>query len=115
MLRLKCPYCQLDADETELSPGGEAHIRRRAMDSTDAEFTDYLFRRRNPRDVHVERWRHSFGCGKWFIAARCTLTQEVFATYKAQWQHVPKSVLDAIDARRPGSDLPKSLQDRENQ
>ncbi len=30
------------------------------------EFEDYLFMRENPKGVHFERWRHAYGCGKWF-------------------------------------------------
>ena len=26
MLVFKCPYCGVEADETELNPGGEAHL-----------------------------------------------------------------------------------------
>ena len=99
MLRLKCPYCQLEADETELSPGGEAHIKRMGPDSTDEEFVDYLFSRNNPKGVHFERWRHAHGCGKWFLAARCTKTLEVFGIYKAQTYEPPQSVLDEISRR----------------
>ena len=28
MLKFECPNCKFIADETELSPGGEAHISR---------------------------------------------------------------------------------------
>ncbi len=31
---------------------------------------DYLFFRDNPKGVHLERWRHGFGCGQWFNVAR---------------------------------------------
>ncbi len=102
MLRLKCPYCQVEADETELVPGGEAHIRRFGPGSSDEEFENYLFVRKNPKGVHFERWRHSFGCGKWFHVARCTQTLEVFGTYRAQSLKTPKPIMDAIARRRPG-------------
>ena len=102
MLRLKCPYCGVDADETELSPGGEAHIKRRGPGSSDSEFEEYLFSRKNPKGVHFERWRHSFGCGKWFHVARCTETLEVFGSYKAQTLKPPKALRDRIAQRRSG-------------
>ena len=101
MIRLKCPYCGVVADETELTSGGEAHIKRAGIDATDEEFLKYLFLRDNPKGVHFERWRHSFGCGKWFIAARCTETMEVFGTYKAQTLKTPKSIINKINKRRP--------------
>ena len=101
MLRLKCPYCQVEADETELTPGGQAHLRRFGPGSTDEEFENYLFVRENPLGVHFERWRHAYGCGKWFHAARCTQTLEVFGTYRAQSKKPPKAIMDAIAKRRP--------------
>ncbi len=41
------------------------------------------------KGVHFERWRHTYGCGKWFLAARCTATLEVFGTYPAQVSEPP--------------------------
>ena len=49
MLILKCPYCGVEAEETELAAGGEAHLKRFGPDSSDEEFHDYLFMRENPR------------------------------------------------------------------
>ncbi|GGH26595.1 sarcosine oxidase subunit delta [Cribrihabitans marinus] len=102
MLILRCPYCGNDVDETDLAPGGEAHIRRHGPGSTDAELTDYLFQRENPRGVHFERWRHAAGCGKWFHAARATDTLQVFGTYSAQTTEPPQEIRDAITKARPG-------------
>ncbi|MFC3117890.1 sarcosine oxidase subunit delta [Jhaorihella thermophila] len=102
MLILQCPYCGIDAEETELAPGGEAHLKRHGPGSSDEDFHDYLFARENPRGVHFERWRHANGCGKWFHAARDTATLEVFGTYPAQTTEPPKEIRDAITARRPG-------------
>lgn len=102
MLTLTCPYCGLLADETELAAGGEAHLKRHGPGSSDDDLQDYLFTRENPRGVHFERWRHAYGCGKWFHAARDTMTLEVFGTYPAQTFRPPKAVLDAISARHPG-------------
>jgi sarcosine oxidase subunit delta len=102
MLILHCPYCGIDADETELAPGGEAHVARHGPGSSDEEVESYLFRRENPKGVHFERWRHAYGCGKWFHAARCTVTLEVFGTYPAQTLTPPKEILDRIGDKRPG-------------
>ena len=101
MLILTCPYCGVHADETELAPGGEAHIKRFGPDSTDQEFHDYLFAKENPKGVHLERWRHANGCGKWFHAARDTMTLEVFGTYSAQVFDPPADIQNAIKAKRP--------------
>ncbi len=102
MLILHCPYCGVDAEETELAPGGEAHLKRFGPGSSEEAFHDYLFARENPRGVHFERWRHAHGCGKWFHAARATDTLEVFGTYPAQTTEPPKAIRDAITAKRPG-------------
>ncbi|RVT81576.1 sarcosine oxidase subunit delta [Rhodobacteraceae bacterium CCMM004] len=102
MLILTCPYCGVAADETELAPGGEAHLTREGPGSDDDAFAGYLFHRENPKGVHFERWRHAMGCGKWFHAARCTVTLEVFGTYAAQVTEPPRAIRDAVSARRPG-------------
>lgn len=102
MLTLRCPCCGVQADETELAVGGEAHVKRAGPRSDDDVFEAYLFLRDNPRGVHFEKWRHAYGCGKWFHAARCTATNEVFGTYLAQGDGPPKEILDRIAERRPG-------------
>ena len=102
MLILDCPYCGVAADETELHASGEAHLTRHGPGSSDDDFEDYLFMRENPKGVHFERWRHASGCGKWFHAARCTTTLEVFGTYSAQVTEPPKEICEAISAKRPG-------------
>ena len=102
MLILNCPNCGIDADETELEAGGEAHLKRFGPGASDEEFEGYLFGRENPKGVHFERWRHAAGCGKWFHAARCTMTLEVFGTYSAQVYEPPKAITQAISKKRPG-------------
>ncbi len=102
MLILTCPCCDVDAEETELHAGGEAHLTRFGPDSSAEDFETYLFQRENPRGVHFERWRHVYGCGKWFHAARCTATLEVFGTYSARTTEPPQDIRDRITARRPG-------------
>lgn len=102
MLILRCPYCGVDADETELSPGGEAHLKREGPGASDDAFEEYLFLRENPKGPHFERWRHSFGCGKWFHAARDTVTMEVYGTYPAQVTRPPEDLIARISERWPG-------------
>ena len=81
MLQITCPYCGC-RDESDFSFGGESHITRPSLDSIDAEWSDYLFNRENPKGIHYERWVHSYGCGRWFNVARNTVTHEIHATYK---------------------------------
>lgn len=99
MLSLTCPNCGLTVEETELAPGGEAHIVRHGPGSDDAAFEAYLFRRDNSKGVVFERWRHAYGCGKWFLAARHSMTMEVFGTYPAQSKAPPADILDRIRGR----------------
>lgn len=81
MLRISCPYCGV-RDENEFAFGGEAHLERPPLGASDAEWTQYLFFRRNPLGEHAERWRHARGCGQWFNLLRHTLTHEVLAVYR---------------------------------
>jgi len=99
MLKLTCPYCGVSGEETEFEPGGEAHLTRALGE--DQAFSDYLFARKNPRGVHFERWRHAYGCGKWFHAARCTVTLEVFGTYSGQVTEPPADIIAKVKAKRP--------------
>lgn len=101
MLVLTCPYCGVDAEETELQAGGEAHLKRFGPGSDVKDFEAYMFMKKNPRGVHFERWRHVFGCGKWFHAARDTMTLEVFGTYSAQTSTPPEAIIAAVRAKRP--------------
>lgn len=106
MLILTCPYCGVNCDETELHPGGQAHLTRFGPNASDADFEDYLFQRKNPRGVHFERWRHAYGCGKWFHAARHTVTLEVYGTYPAQVTEPPAELLDKIAAQTSDQGAP---------
>jgi len=54
MLTLTCPYCGVTAEETELAPGGEAHLKRFGPGSSDEDFEAYMFARANPKGVRIE-------------------------------------------------------------
>ncbi len=96
MLLLTCPHCGVTAEETEFAPGGQAHLRRAGPGASDEEFEAYMFLRDNPAGPHLERWRHAYGCGKWFLAARCTVTLRVLGTYPAQTAAPPDDIRRAI-------------------
>lgn len=82
MLLIECPYCREARPEIEFRYAGEAHLARpEAPDTTDAEFAEFLYMRANPKGLHFERWRCDRGCGKWFHAARDTVTMEFKAFY----------------------------------
>ena len=101
MLVLNCPVCGVTAEETEFHAGGEAHLKRYGPGSSEQEFEAYLFTRKNPKGVHFERWRHVYGCGKWFHVARDTVTLEIFGSYSAQTTEPPADLQDRIADRRP--------------
>jgi sarcosine oxidase subunit delta len=77
---INCPNCGA-RDESEFNCGGESHIVRPVIDCDAEQWRDYLFFRDNPRGVTFERWRHSYGCGRWFNLARDTVTHEILAVY----------------------------------
>jgi sarcosine oxidase, subunit delta len=83
MLLIPCPWCG-ERDEAEFHCGGEAHIvRPRDPDAlSDAEWSDYLYMRTNPKGIHRERWVHSLGCRRWFNVMRHTVTHRIMAVYR---------------------------------
>lgn len=83
MLLIPCPFCG-EREETEFHCGGEAHIVRPKQPSalSDDQWADYLFMRKNPKGVHFERWRHVHGCGRWFNAARDTVSDRILGVYR---------------------------------
>ncbi len=85
MLVVTCPVCGAKGDETDFHWGGQAHVARPATADagsiTDSQQRDYLFVRHNPKGLHFERIRCDRGCGKWFHAARDTVTMEFKAFY----------------------------------
>ena len=75
MLLICCPHCG-NREETEFSYGGEAGIARPPdpQSLTDEQWGDYLFMRKNPKGVHQELWQHAFGCRRWFVVERDTVS-----------------------------------------
>ena len=96
MIIIECPWCG-PRSETEFSCGGQSHITRPAApeQTSDADWAAYLYHRINPRGLHYERWRHTFGCRQWFNVARDTVTHEVRAVYRMD---EPKPVIGEGEA-----------------
>lgn len=84
MLLIDCPYCQEVRPELEFQYAGEAHIARPQDPSalTDEQWAEFLYVRSNTRGIQRERWRHTHGCGRFFNAARDTVTDAFVVTYK---------------------------------
>jgi sarcosine oxidase subunit delta len=79
MLLIHCPYCNETLPEAEFTYAGEAHVVRPADPSsqTDDQWEGFLFIRANVRRVpHFERWRHLHGCGRFFNAARDSVSDK---------------------------------------
>jgi sarcosine oxidase, subunit delta len=85
MLLIHCPYCEEARPELEFRNAGEAHIARsqNLAAISDGDFEAFFFIRSNPKGVIYERWRHIHGCGRFFNAARDTVSDRFFTTYKA--------------------------------
>ncbi|MBI1778691.1 MAG: sarcosine oxidase subunit delta [Proteobacteria bacterium] len=81
MLLISCPWCGERA-ESEFRCGGEAHIHRPDPSVADAEWADYLFMRKNPKGLQLERWCHVQGCRRWFNVARDTVTHRILRVYR---------------------------------
>jgi sarcosine oxidase, subunit delta len=76
---LPCPNCGPRRVE-EYAYGGEFQTRPAAGVSPSA-WGHYLYGRRNAAGLQTEWWYHRLGCGRWLLAERDTLTNEVRRTY----------------------------------
>jgi heterotetrameric sarcosine oxidase delta subunit len=94
MLCIVCPYCGPRA-EPEFQWSGDAHVDRPSESCSDIEWARYLFQRRNPKGVALERWRHAFGCRQWFNLARDTVSHEVLAVYP-MGEHAPAHIVERL-------------------
>jgi sarcosine oxidase subunit delta len=83
MLLIPCPYCG-PRPELEFAYGGEGGIARPADPAAldDDAWGAFLYHRSNPRGMHVERWRHVHGCGRFFNARRDTVTDLFACSWK---------------------------------
>ena len=76
MLLIRCPHCG-PRPEIEFVYGGQAGIARPVgAGVTDQQWADFLYARTNNKGVHAERWRHVYGCGRFFNAQRDTTTDQ---------------------------------------
>ena len=57
-------------------------VRPTPPPSSDEAWTDYLYFRTNPKGVYAERWRHAYGCGRFFNCLRDTVSDRILAAYK---------------------------------
>ena len=78
---MPCPNCG-ERGVQEFRHGGEisALSRRRSMGDSDGDLTRYFYFTENVAGESAEWWHHSFGCRKWFVAHRDTVTNRVVRT-----------------------------------
>ena len=76
---LNCPNCG-ERNVHEFRFGGEA-TSRPGLDGTADEWTSYFYNRANVAGVQREWWNHRYGCRKWFLALRDTVSNQVQETF----------------------------------
>ena len=76
MIRITCPFCGT-RDHTEFSYEGDATVEYPPLDASEDAWFDAVYLRNNPRGVHLEYWRHAFGCGAFLEVERNTVTHEI--------------------------------------
>lgn len=80
MILLQCPHCG-KRNAQEFRYGGELNPRPQNPESSAEDWTDHIYMRANRLGLQTEWWYHRAGCGRWFLAERHTLSNEVRRTY----------------------------------
>jgi sarcosine oxidase, subunit delta len=80
MILISCPYCG-PRNSDEFTYFGEPEARPAVGEVSEAQWRDYLYAKKNPAGLTTEKWQHSAGCGKFFVAERHTVTNELGRTY----------------------------------
>jgi len=76
---LECPYCG-KRNAYEFHFGGE-YLTRPSQNDSDNAWYEYVYGRSNVVGEQKEWWYHRFGCKRWFLATRDTLTNTVISTF----------------------------------
>ena len=79
MLLIPCPWCG-PRSQIEFTYGGDATVRRPALDASEDEWFRCVYVRDNPMGPHDEWWTHSAGCRQWFVVSRDTRTHEILGS-----------------------------------
>lgn len=75
---LRCPHCG-DRSAYEFRFGGEVK-QRPAPDAPEQDWTRYTYVKGNEAGMQKEWWYHRFGCRRWMLAVRNTVTNQVLET-----------------------------------
>ena len=78
MIRINCPYCG-ERDHSEFTYGGDGSIKYPKLDSSETEWTEAIFFRKNIFGNQLETWHHTSGCRLWLEVERSTQTHEIFS------------------------------------
>jgi sarcosine oxidase subunit delta len=76
MMQIACPWCG-SRPEAEFDWAALASVARPPLETSDGDWYEYLHARESSAGTADERWRHTFGCGQWFIVTRDTRTHEI--------------------------------------
>lgn len=77
---LRCPVCGMREEDEFVYGGDAAAVRPENPDAlSDVEWTAFVYLRHNPKGGHREFWFHRFGCRRWLIVERNTVTHKVGA------------------------------------
>jgi sarcosine oxidase subunit delta len=78
MLLIACPFCG-ERPEDEFGFGGDATVTAPDQGSSPESYADYLYLRDNIKGRQAELWVHRFGCRRWLVVERDTLSHEIFS------------------------------------
>ena len=83
-MRIPCPFCGLRGHE-EFVVDGDATVTRPAPGRPDAPTAAvrFVYLRDNPAGWHREWWFHAFGCERWIVVERDTVTHAVGRVWSA--------------------------------
>jgi heterotetrameric sarcosine oxidase delta subunit len=79
MMLIPCPWCG-PRSQIEFSYGGDATLKRPAVEASQAAWSDFVYLRDNPSGPHDELWFHGAGCRSWFKVRRDTRTHDILAS-----------------------------------
>ncbi|MCJ8337859.1 MAG: sarcosine oxidase subunit delta [Pseudomonadales bacterium] len=98
-MRINCPHCG-SRDHSEFNYAGDGTLQRPDDDNTDLKaWSDYIYKRQNPRGRHTELWHHIQGCRLWLSVVRDTVTHkiasvEIIGPWASQYKQKPSIVSD---------------------
>lgn len=82
---IPCPNCGSRPVE-EFRFGGEM-LSRPSPQASERDWASYFYSRRNVAGEQNEWWYHKFGCRRWLIAERDTVTNSVSTSRWPQQRH----------------------------